>query len=428
MNAITFTNATAIGHSARVMGRNRIQLGADGSTVNGEVTTAIENVRTSGTLTLKDVTYPNTHRSTAGDVLTITNTGTASWAAPVASGVPYSGASGAVNLGAYELTSNGVTVGRGASSMANNYAYGYAVLAANTTGNYNNAFGHQALTANTIGQENNAFGEYVLPKNIGGNYNTAMGSNALKENTSGSGNTGFGKQALQTNSTGSNNTAIGHQANVSVDGLSNATAIGNGATVTASNTIQLGNSAVTNVKTNGTITAKDVTYPNTHNSTAGQVLTVNATGTASWAAPSGGSSSGGHYVGEVYGGGIVFYVTAGGYHGLIASSTDIVANPDVIIDLATSPTNKSASNDESLYTDWAIPTLSQLSLLYAARATTGLNNFTAGAVYISTTNLAGNPWTYKCLKFSDGTSHNANGDWTDANGQGQLRGRAIRTF
>jgi hypothetical protein len=160
-----------------------------------------------------------------------------------------------VNLGSYELTSNGVTVGRGASSRANNYAYGYAVLSANTTGNYNNAFGHQALTANTTGQENNAFGEYVLPKNIGGNYNTAMGSNALKENTSGSGNTGFGRQALQTNSTGSNNTAIGHQANVSVDGLSNATAIGNGATVTASNTIQLGNSSVTNVNTSGAVTA-----------------------------------------------------------------------------------------------------------------------------------------------------------------------------
>jgi hypothetical protein len=317
VNASNLSNTTAIGYGARVFASNTIQLGADGSTLvsNGvsTPTTAITNVKTSGTLTLKDVTYPNTHRGIAGDVLTINNSGIASWAAPsggvsgtvsvgnggtgattlaannvllgsgtnalqvvapgnsgnvltsngttwtssapAASGVPYSGASGAVNLGSYELTSNGVTVGRGASSRANNYAYGYAVLSANTTGNYNNAFGHQALTANTTGQENNAFGEYVLPKNIGGNYNTAMGSNALKENTSGSGNTGFGRQALQTNSTGSNNTAIGHQANVSVDGLSNATAIGNGATVTASNTIQLGNSSVTNVNTSGAVTA-----------------------------------------------------------------------------------------------------------------------------------------------------------------------------
>jgi hypothetical protein len=191
---------------------------------------------------------------TSGNVLTSNGT-TWTSTAPAASGVPYTGATGAVNLGSYELTANGVTVGRGAASRSNNYAYGYAVLSSNTTGNYNNAFGHQALTANTTGQQNSAFGEYVLPKNIGGNFNTAMGTGALRENTSGSGNTGYGQQALSTNSTGSNNTAIGNQANVSVDGLSNSTAIGNGATVSASNTIQLGNSSVTAVNTSGAVTA-----------------------------------------------------------------------------------------------------------------------------------------------------------------------------
>jgi hypothetical protein len=160
-----------------------------------------------------------------------------------------------VNLGVHGLTANGVTVGRGAASRSNNYAYGYAVLSANTTGNYNNAFGHQVLTANTTGQQNSAFGEYVLPKNIDGNYNTAMGTGALRENTSGSGNTGYGQQALSTNSTGSNNTAIGNQADVTVNGLSNSTAIGNNAKVSASNTIQLGNSSVTAVNTSGAVTA-----------------------------------------------------------------------------------------------------------------------------------------------------------------------------
>jgi hypothetical protein len=81
MNAITYSNATAIGYSARVMGSNRIQLGADGSTVNSEVTTPIENVRTSGTLTLKDVTYPNTD-GTSGQVLSTNGTGTISWVTP----------------------------------------------------------------------------------------------------------------------------------------------------------------------------------------------------------------------------------------------------------------------------------------------------------------------------------------------------------
>jgi hypothetical protein len=44
-------------------------------------------------------------------------------------------------------------------------------------------------------------------------------------------------------------------ANVVSDSLTNATAIGNGAIVESSNTIQLGNTDVTNVKTSGTITA-----------------------------------------------------------------------------------------------------------------------------------------------------------------------------
>jgi hypothetical protein len=258
LNANNLSNSTAIGYGARVFANNTIQLGADGSNIgtvsNPNITTAITNVKTSGTLTLKDVTYPNTH-GTSNQVLTTTGSGTLTWTTPSSSGVPYSGATGAVNLGAYDLTVNGVTAGRGALSRSNNYAYGYAVLSSNTTGNYNNAFGHQVLTANTTGQENSGFGEYALPKNIGGNYNTAMGTAALKENTSGNGNTGFGYQTLLTNSTGSNNTALGHQANVGANNLTNATAIGNGATVSASNTIQLGNTSVTNVNTSGAITA-----------------------------------------------------------------------------------------------------------------------------------------------------------------------------
>ena len=257
-NSNNLNNSTAIGYGARISASNTIQLGADGSSFIASgvtyTTTPISNVKTTGTLTLGAVTYPNTNGS-ANQVLTATAGGTLTWTTPSSSGVPYTGASAAVNLGVYELTANGVTVGRGASSKSNNYAYGYAVLSANTTGNYNNAFGHQVLTANTVGQQNSAFGEYVLPKNIGGNYNTAMGTMALRENTSGSGNTGFGHQSLFTNSTGSNNTALGYQADVTVDGLSNTTAIGYNAKVSTSNTIQLGNTSVTNVNTSGAMTA-----------------------------------------------------------------------------------------------------------------------------------------------------------------------------
>jgi hypothetical protein len=562
VNSNNLNNAIALGYGARVNTSNTIQLGSDGTSfISNGVTmtpTAISNVKTSGTLTLGAVTYPNTNGS-ANQVLTATVGGTLTWTTPASSGVPYSNATGAVNLGAYELTSNGVTVGRGAASRSNNYAYGYAVLSANTTGNYNNAFGHQVLTANTTGQQNSAFGEYVLPKNIGGNFNTAMGTSALKENTSGSGNTGYGQQALSTNSTGSNNTAIGHQADVTVDGLSNSTAIGNNAKVSTSNTIQLGNTSVTSVNTSGALTApiyastpqtladgspiswnpalglnagitlvgnrtlnfsgtlpsgsygtlvvtqdgtggRTLNLPSTANKvlgssstttialstaagakdiinfyydgtnyfwnvgqgygtaattsltatniaggaagsipyqtaagatsllpkgTDGQVLTL-ASGVPSWAAPSGGSGSGGHYVGEVYGGGIVFYVTTGGYHGLIASSTDIVANPMVIFDRATNPGYKSATNSENLYTDWVTPTFSQLNLLYGARATAGLN--LGSFFYISTSNVDNDAFGYKGLNFSNNAAGYANGNWSQGSSGGEIRGRAIRTF
>jgi hypothetical protein len=420
-NATTAGNITATSNGTLTSLSNLNTVG----TITSGTISITTNIKTSSTLTAGAVTYPNTH-GTSGQVLSTTGSGTLTWTTSAAQGVPYSGATGAVNLGVYELTANGVAVGRGASSKSNNYAYGYAVLSSNTTGNYNNAFGHQVLTANTTGQQNSGFGEYALPKNIGGNYNTAMGTASLRENTSGSSNTGFGYQTLLTNSTGSNNTAIGNQANVSVDGLSNTTAIGNGATVTTSNTIQLGNSAVTNLKTNGTITAKDVTYPNTHG-TSGQVLSTTGSGTLTWTTPSsGGDGSGGHYVGEVFGGGIVFYITTGGYHGLIASSTDIVSNPMVIFDRATSPSYKFATNSENLYTDWVTPTFSQLNILYSARATTGLN--LSSQFYISTTFTDNDAFGFRGLNFSNNSAGYANGNWTSGSSGGEIRGRAIRSF
>jgi hypothetical protein len=49
---------------------------------------------------------------------------------------------------------------------------------------------------------------------------------------------------------------------------------------------------------------------------AGKVLTSDATGLASWTTP---AATGRHYIGESYGGGIVFYVYDNGQHGLIAT-------------------------------------------------------------------------------------------------------------
>ena len=164
-----------------------------------------------------------------------------------AGGVPYTGATGAVNLGAYDLTVNGITVGTGGGNDIRNIAIGSGALSNNTnSGLKNTASGYQALNSNIEGDDNTASGYRALRFNIG-NFNTASGSLALGANTSGGLNTAFGLSALSTNTTGSNNTAIGSLADVGSGNLTNATAIGYGAIVAAGNTIQLGNTAVTTI-------------------------------------------------------------------------------------------------------------------------------------------------------------------------------------
>jgi plastocyanin len=153
------------------------------------------------------------------------------------------------------------------------------------------------LASLTTGENNIAVGQYTLNYLDAGSANLGMGYSAMY-NTRGSSNVGLGYEALWTNNTGNYNTAIGRSAGYSITGsnntflgyeangngaLSNSTAIGNGAYVSTSNTIQLGNSAVTNVKTSGTITAGAITYPSVAG-TNGYVLTTNGSNTATWAA------------------------------------------------------------------------------------------------------------------------------------------------
>jgi hypothetical protein len=239
----------------------------------GATTLAANNVLLGNGTSALQVVAPGT----SGNVLTSNGT---TWTSttPAASGVPYTGATGAVNLGAYDLTVHGIRIGRGNSGLSYNTVVGLAALNSNTTGNYNNAFGSQALAANLDGFFNSAFGQTALFKNTSGydnsgygfnalngnttgSNNSALGSNSAVNNTTGSSNTAIGMSALALNTTGSNNTAIGYQANVGANNLTNATAIGNGAVVAASNTIQLGNANVTTVNTNGALTAASVTTP-----------------------------------------------------------------------------------------------------------------------------------------------------------------------
>ena len=76
-----------------------------------------------------------------------------------------------------------------------------------------------------------------------------MGTRALYSDTTGEANTAIGPNAMYYNTSGSNNTSIGSWAGPASGStnLDNTTAIGNGTTVSASNTIHIGNTAITEI-------------------------------------------------------------------------------------------------------------------------------------------------------------------------------------
>jgi hypothetical protein len=112
-------------------------------------------------------------------------------------------------------TINGITVGKGAGSVATNTAVGASALAANTTGNENVAIGYIAMAANTTGADNVGIGRAAFNTNTTGNNTVAVGVNAMVNNTTGSSNVAVGMQALNGNTTASFSTAVGYQAGYS---------------------------------------------------------------------------------------------------------------------------------------------------------------------------------------------------------------------
>jgi hypothetical protein len=137
--------------------------------------------------------------------------------------VPYTGATGNVDLGtnnlmADSLTStndisvNGMRIGRGKGNNNTNQAIGNQALYSNTSGANNIANGVQTLQYNTSGSFNIGIGNRALHFNQRGDYNTANGYDALYY-SSGSDNTALGYYAGRNLSAGSYNIAIGSTTN-----------------------------------------------------------------------------------------------------------------------------------------------------------------------------------------------------------------------
>jgi hypothetical protein len=161
--------------------------------------------------------------------------------------VPYTGATGAVNLGAFDLTVNTIRVGKGAGNIADNTVVGASALNSNTTGTSNTAVGYLSLFTNTTGGGNSSFGVFSLLFNLTGSNNTAIGGATLYSNTTGGANVAIGLNALYSNTTGGSNTANGVQALYgNTSGIYN-TAIGSNAlngNTTANYNTAVGNNAL----------------------------------------------------------------------------------------------------------------------------------------------------------------------------------------
>jgi uncharacterized protein (TIGR02145 family) len=152
--------------------------------------------------------------------------------------IPYSGADRNVDLGNFELKVQGLTIGLGGGAITTNTAFGVEALLFNDAGQGNVAVGDNA-------------GKYITSAN----FNTMIGMGAGTGIATGSGNVVIGSYAAQNNSNGHENTIIGANADVKPNSnIENSTSLGSHAYVGTNNTIQLGNTAITNVNTSGAIT------------------------------------------------------------------------------------------------------------------------------------------------------------------------------
>ena len=159
----------------------------------------------------------------------------------------------------------GISSGSNTTTDSNNHFVGCESGAYNTTGTQNLFEGYRSGRTNTTGSYNQFVGYYSGYSNItgGGNVcsgyqsgyaNTTGGSNTFSgygsgdSNTSGNYNTFEGTSAGTNNTTGSGNTALGYFTGPSTGGLTNTTCLGEGAQVSGSNTVQLGNAAVTTLR------------------------------------------------------------------------------------------------------------------------------------------------------------------------------------
>lgn len=135
-------------------------------------------------------------------------------------------------------------------------------------GSYNSALGYLALNANTTGYYNSAFGSNALYLNTSGIGNAAVGLQALYANTTGGSNSAFGSSAgrfiadgTTGNETSGTSLYLGANSKALANGGANEIVIGFDATGAGSNTVTLGNTAITRTVLRGAQELTEIAAP-----------------------------------------------------------------------------------------------------------------------------------------------------------------------
>lgn len=175
-----------------------------------------------------------------------------------------------------------VKTGRNNVEFSNSLLIGTTATGTLVNAENNIGIGHLSLSTLNLGKNNIGIGINTLKQTTNKENSVAIGNYAL-QHVNANGNVAIGYQSGQNILSGINNTFIGTNSDVTATytNLNNATAIGYNAKVTTSNTVKLGNSTVTHVKTDGKYTAGAVTYTNI-DGTEGQFLQTDGNGNTSW--------------------------------------------------------------------------------------------------------------------------------------------------
>jgi hypothetical protein len=189
----------------------------------------------------------------------------------------------------------------------NNTFTGYQSGYNNTTAVDNTFVGKSSGLSTTTGGGNTANGVESLYSNTTGTSNIANGGASLYSNTTGGGNTSNGVESLYSSTTGFLNTANGYRAGRYIaDGTTALTNVGNsvflGADAKAlannqtnqivigynaigkgSNTVNIGNTSITDTYLQGAVTVNNAFTLPTTDGTANYFLKTNGSGTVTWA-------------------------------------------------------------------------------------------------------------------------------------------------